>query len=290
MIIRQVALVCDTDQLDISDVTRVAAALQKQVTRDFGPIWEISATVDGFARLEDVPIGYWPILVGDEGQRGGGVHLDKGNQPFALVDFTPEWPLTASHECLEMLADPFGNRLVAGDSPMPGQGRVEFLLEVCDPCEAPEFGYTVNGILVSDFYTPLFFDPPQRGDVPVRYDFQGHITEPRQVLGDGYLSWHDPVTDHWFQETMFGGQQEFPDLGVFEASGSSIREWVDQKSLERRNKVLAAPRRGAPGMLVALRGQGARGEDRVSRATHARAESLRAQIATLRRGGKPSGR
>ena len=87
----------------------------------------MKATVDAFATLDDAPLGYWPILVGEEGQGGGGVHLDDNNQPYALVDLTSDWTVTASHECLEMLADPFGNRLVAGDSPDPkrrGPGRV----------------------------------------------------------------------------------------------------------------------------------------------------------------------
>ncbi|MDJ0346198.1 hypothetical protein QMK19_16000 [Streptomyces sp. H10-C2] len=35
-----------------------------------------------------------------------------------------------------MLGDPWGNRLVAGQSPKPGQGAVEFLVEVADPPEA----------------------------------------------------------------------------------------------------------------------------------------------------------
>ena len=157
-LLRHVALVPDDnigDQLSSSDVTRVAAALQKQVARDFGPVWDVKATVDAFATLDDVPLGYWPILVGQEGQGGGGVHLDDNNQPYALVDLTSDWTVTASHECLEMLADPFGNRLVAGDSPDPKRrGRVEFLVEVCDPCEAPGLGYTVNGVRVSDFYFP----------------------------------------------------------------------------------------------------------------------------------------
>ena len=87
------------------------------------------------------------------------------------------WSLTALHEMLEMLADPFGNRLVPGQSPKPDQGRVEFLVEVCDPSEADEFGYTVNDILVSDFYTPHFFDPVKADGV--RYSFTGAITEPR---------------------------------------------------------------------------------------------------------------
>ena len=122
VLLRHVALVADDNvegALSPSDLSRVASALQKQATRDFGPIWRVAATVDAFPRLEDVPLGYWPIIVGEEGQGGGGVHLDDNNQPYALVDLTPDWTVTASHECLEMLADPFGNRLVAGDSPDP---------------------------------------------------------------------------------------------------------------------------------------------------------------------------
>jgi hypothetical protein len=44
-----------------------------------------------------------------------------------------------------MLVDPSGNRTQIGDSPKSNQGRVEFLVEVCDPSEAANFGYSVNG-------------------------------------------------------------------------------------------------------------------------------------------------
>jgi len=98
--------------------------------------------------------------------------------------------------------DPFGDRLVAGTSPKPRQGRVEFLVEVCDPSEDPAYSYTVNGIVVSDFYTPAFFDP--LGAAGARYSFAGHITGPRRILEGGYLSWHDPVSDHWWQQIWFG--------------------------------------------------------------------------------------
>jgi hypothetical protein len=64
------------------------------------------------------------------------------------------WSVTASHECQEMLADPFGNRLVSGPSLAPDQGNVEYLVEVCDPVEDLGFAYLINGVLVSDFYTP----------------------------------------------------------------------------------------------------------------------------------------
>jgi hypothetical protein len=156
--------------------------------------------------------------------------------------------LTASHELLEMLADPFGNRVVPGQSPKRGQGRVEFLVEVCDPSEADEFGYTVNDILMSDFYTPNFFDPVKSDGV--RYSFTGAIKKPRTILKGGYISFHDPVSDHWWQQTWFGAKAEFRDLGVFDASqtGMSLRSWVDgqtdhpgiDQGLPKSNRTLTA--------------------------------------------------
>ena len=57
MLVRQVALVPEGVDIDLAEIARVAAALQKQVTRDFSPLWQVNATVDGFASLEDVPLG-----------------------------------------------------------------------------------------------------------------------------------------------------------------------------------------------------------------------------------------
>ena len=53
-----VALVSDTPSVTLSQVTTVAAALQKQVSRDFGPIWSVNATVNAFDALESVPMDY----------------------------------------------------------------------------------------------------------------------------------------------------------------------------------------------------------------------------------------
>jgi hypothetical protein len=50
----------------MSNLLRVSAALQKQASRDLAPIWELSATVDAFAKLKDVPDGYWPIIIKDD--------------------------------------------------------------------------------------------------------------------------------------------------------------------------------------------------------------------------------
>jgi hypothetical protein len=275
--LQDVAIVSETEAVSARDLMRVAAAVQKQVLRDFGPIWGVEATVDPFGALEDVPIGYWPVIVRDDiGYQGAaGVHLDEDGQPFALVQSSDSWSLTASHEVLEMLADPFGNRLIAGDSIKSDQGRVQYLVEVCDPSEGESFGYTSNGILVSDFYTPSFFDPVTAAGV--RYSYSGAITGPRQVLRGGYLSWNDPVTDHWWQATFFSGSApSFRDLGVFSGQVRSLREEVDRrtpikwqmKGLPKRNRMLAMARR---------KGEAA------ARSTGSRADRWHKQMARIRK-------
>jgi hypothetical protein len=254
--IRHVALVSESSRAKMDDLLRVSAALQKQASRDLAPIWEISSTVDAFAKLEDVPDGYWPMIIKDDiGMDAGGVHEDNDGQPFALIsaaDKVDDWSLTASHELCEMLVDPSGDRQVTGDSPMPGQGRVSFLVEVCDPSEAADFAYTVNGVLVSDFYTPHYFDPMKASGV--RYSFTGAITEPRQVLRGGYLSWKDSVSGHWFQEIWLdGGAPSFRDIGAITArQQGSIRSFIDRKTAAMTAKAIARGRSSAhcAGMTV----------------------------------------
>jgi hypothetical protein len=178
---------------------------------------------------------------------------------------------------LEMLADPFGNRLVAGRSPKRAQGRVEFLVEVCDPSEAEEFAYTVNDILVSDFYTPRFFDPTRADGV--RYSFTGAIPAPRQILRGGYISWHELASDHWWQQIWFGQRKEYRDLGVFDAAaGQSLRSWVDGQT--DHPGIDQGLRKSNPALKAAV----AAGKE-TEVAAGSKAESWRGQIAAIRGGG-----
>ena len=45
-----VGLAPDGVTISASEVTQVASALSKQIQRDFEPIWEVDATVDGFVQ------------------------------------------------------------------------------------------------------------------------------------------------------------------------------------------------------------------------------------------------
>ncbi|MFB7462426.1 hypothetical protein ACFCZ1_02770 [Streptomyces sp. NPDC056224] len=275
MLIVQLALVSETttNQISPSQLTRVAAALQKQATRDFGPIWEVNATVDAFDRLEDVPVGYWPLIVVDDVPGAAGFHTDENGQPFSLIEFGASWSLTASHEMLEMCADPFGRRLVSGKSPHPDQGVVEFLVEVSDPSEAEEFGYTINGLLVSDFFTPRFYDPVAVEGA--RYSFGGHIKEPRQVLRGGYISWREPVSDEWWQQIWFeGNKPKFRNLGRLTGSGS-LRAAIDAKTKTVSRLAASGPASKPYSDAKALTA-------RVKESTNARAEAWRSQIDSLK--------
>jgi hypothetical protein len=288
MLLRQVALVSQAPSVPLSELVKVSAALQKQAVRDFAPIWEVSGTVDAFASLDDVPLGYWPVVIRDdvvEKFEAAGIHLDESGQPFALVQASPDWTLTSSHEVLEMLADPFGDRLVAGQAPREAkkQKRVEFLVEVCDPSEAEQFAYTVNDITLSDFYTPHFFDPVAASGV--RYSFTGAIRQPRQILKGGYLSWHNPIDDHWYQITWFSGPApRVRDLGVFAASSMSTREWIDRHTLDTPLMQKQAAAKPKPKAVMAAFAASAG----TPSAASARAEALNRQIAGLL--GKKYGR
>jgi hypothetical protein len=274
MQLRHVGLVSETATVSFSELGRVSAALQKQAIRDLGPVWSIQATVDAFAKLEDVPVGHWPIIIEDDINTPGaaGVHEDDNGQPFALVAAGSGWSLTASHELIEMLVDPFGRRVTPGQSPKPGQGRVQFLVEPCDPSEAVPFAYVIDGVSVSDFYTPKYFSTVF--NAADRYSHTGAIKKPRTVLKGGYLSWHDPVSDHWFQETFFtGSAPSFRDLGKLTAAAKSFRRQIYDVTHEafdaRRPK--AGQAKAFAAALVSNDGS-----------TNANAAKWRAQIASLK--------
>jgi hypothetical protein len=230
--VAQLALVSETASVGLSELTRVSAALQKQATRDVSEHWDVQGTVDAFASLADVPSGYWPIIIRDDiGRDASGVHCDDTGQPMALITSDLDWSVTASHEVLEMLVDPFGNRMIAGPSVSPDQGRVEYLVEVSDPVSGK--WYQVNGVKVSDFYTRRFFDPVKADGV--QYSFMGNLTAPRQIIFGGYLTWFEPVGGEWWQQSWFSGAQPaVRNLGPVRRTTCGMRPSIDRLTKRHR--------------------------------------------------------
>jgi hypothetical protein len=238
----RIGLASRSATVGLPDLTKVANAINLQVTRDFGPIWNVNATVVALPNPDAVPPGIWPVFILDQIEVKGalGFHLTNANQPFANVLAGSTWSLTAGHEVLEMLADPSGNRLVSStsiqivdDKIVDGDAKFEFLVEVCDPSEDAANAYLVDDVLVPDFYTPRYFDPV--GAPSVRYSFSGNITRPRQLLPNGYLSWVDPTTQTMHQARAFGAPEivQLPTAALAPAGepASSLRGFVDKHTI-----------------------------------------------------------
>ena len=102
-VVRKLALVSNSRSVKLADLVPAAAALQTQIVRDFAPVWRRPATVTAYARLEDMPIDAWPVIVSDSiPYQAEGIHLDKDGHPFSLVKYGASWTLTSSHEVLEL--------------------------------------------------------------------------------------------------------------------------------------------------------------------------------------------
>ncbi len=259
MSVIQVGLVDTTNKLDKELVQSVAAALNIQVIRDLPQFWNVQATVIYLPDPKKIPAGVWPVnLVAKLPPGEGGVHLDKHNQPYSLVIATPagdEWTIDASHETLEMLVDPQGSRLqssqaigIVGDKIQDTTGQFNYLVEACDPCEADQYAYSIQGVAVSDFITPHFYDPVKT--TGTRYSFTGAITAPRQVLPGGYISFIDLETEEW-EQILWVDPNQPPTLNQLgpATAGESLRVWVDSEVAKYRKKtkfkrVLNAPLMG----------------------------------------------
>ena len=237
MSVIQVGLVDKTGKLDSALVQATAAALNVQVMRDLPQFWNVKATVRHLPDPHKIPVGVWPVFLVPKLPPGeGGVHLDKKNQPYSLVIGTPDnndWTIDASHETIEMLVDPAGNRLqtssaitinkgIIEDAP----GEFEYLVEACDPCEGNQYAYAIQGIAVSDFITPHFYDHAVTPGT--RYSFGGNIKKPRQILPGGYISFIDSQKDEVEQILFLGSTPELRNLGS--ATGLSLRVFVDGKT------------------------------------------------------------
>ncbi|MBV9703671.1 MAG: hypothetical protein JO163_13160 [Methylobacteriaceae bacterium] len=238
MLHARIGLASKSGSVDLPSLTKVASALSVQIARDLAPIWGCTGTVSVVADPDSIEPGIWPVyIVDDIGADAAGYHQTDHNQPYALVQAGDTWSLTASHEVLEMLVDPSGNRLVASNAVAvidnevrDCPGKFEYLVEVADPSEDETSAYLIDDVLVADFYTPHYFDTT--ASVGVRYSFKGRIRRPREVLPNGYLSWFNPSSGHMQQARAFGAPVIVDLPGGEPGSGSltggrSLRSFVD---------------------------------------------------------------
>jgi hypothetical protein len=259
MLPTRVALVpYTTDRFPLDELGRVADVLQRQVNEHVGPVWSVHGIVKNFSSIDDVPTGYIPlVIVGESDLKGRehAFHYAPDGQPLGLVEHRQNWTQMASHELIEILCDPWGNRTVAGRSladtdqtivggPCRDLGAVEYLVEVCDPCQRQP--YPLDGVAVSDFVTPAYYGDPDQGRQGP-YSHTGEVKKPLQILPGGYITWSVrlPRRQIWQAAANDAGELTICEL----ASGTPVftRTWVDQQSTScagQNAARTAAPPRG----------------------------------------------
>jgi hypothetical protein len=165
------------------DLKKLVAALEKQLQRDFVPIWGYPAKL----QIADKPKpDEWQMVFLDDSDAADalGYHdLTKDGQPVSKVFVKStvaageKVSVTTSHELLEMLIDP-GAQMWAQNG-----NNLFYAYEMCDAVEDGE--YEIDGIAVSNFVYPSFFESWHKPR-SVQFDYLRKVSRPFQTLKNGY--------------------------------------------------------------------------------------------------------
>lgn len=180
-----------------SALMAMAAAIQRQVSEHFLPLWNVDATV-AFT-TSPAPTDWVVGAFRDADQPGALGYHDTTPTGTPLAKWFPlldaqdgaEPSVTVSHEILEMLADPYLTRAVQARD-----GRF-WALEVADAVE--QDSYLIDGVKVSNFVTPHYFEPPVQFALGDKLDYMGLVKSPYEVRPGGYMQWFG--TEGWTQVT-----------------------------------------------------------------------------------------
>lgn len=231
---RQVALVAETKRISARELKAAERALAKQINEHLGPKWDLSASIQAYEGMKDVPEDCWPVLVRDTIQVPGmmGIHTIQNGRPYAEITFMEGWQFGASHDTLEMLVDPSCTRVTAAPSVRPGDNRkVQYSVQICDPSGTdPRFGYDIDGIRVANFCTPQYYDPRRKRGAPLSQT--GSITKALEILKGGYLTWFDPKTNQWWQKVWWNDRPEYRVLGTADPPGKGTAPEVTKLTLQ----------------------------------------------------------
>jgi hypothetical protein len=190
------------------DARRAVAALRTQLRDHFAPAWGKGADLRYVARGAKPRAEAWQLVLLDQRDANYGFHeLTRTGLPLGKV-FVREanqtrlgWTCTASHELLELLVNPdttFG--VLVEDRSL---GPRIYSYEVCDPVQDDRFGYEIDGVPVSDFVYPAWFEP-WRGRGTVRFDHAEKLRSPFQVPSACYAMFYDIEKRIWLDN--WGGK------------------------------------------------------------------------------------
>jgi hypothetical protein len=203
MAIPSISVINLSSNVKADEVQALIPALQQQVDNDFAPVWNTAANLALIPPGEAPPRGSWWLVLADHSEQAGaaGYHdLTPDGLPLGKVftktdvDGGLNWTVTASHEVLEMLVDPSIDLVVFAQTRKTG-GTL-YAREVCDPCEHEDYSYEIDGVRLSDFVYPAWFDRSQQEGL-TQFDFGGHLTAPLQPLPGGHVGAFELSSGGW---------------------------------------------------------------------------------------------
>jgi hypothetical protein len=187
-----IAIVNESSDVDVRELRKAVKAFQKQLDRDFFPRWGWRADL---IFEQNIPPRSMRLTIKevdsdpeDEGLLG--YHILNG-VPITEV-FTRdtngkrfrEYYSVISHEILEMIADPSANLYADGYLNGNEDKAALIAFEVCDPVQ--DRLYAINGIKVSDFVTPEWFEPGHKPG-SVQFSHLGSVNRPFKMTPGGYV-------------------------------------------------------------------------------------------------------
>src|SRR5262249_22327536 len=136
----RVALLNHSAHVTDDEARTAVAALQKQIHRDFAPAWGIDAELSLVEKGSQPEPGSWWVIIQDKSEYPNVAAyrtLTPKGLPLVKVSVLAarqgqvSWTMSASHDLLEMLANPRLNVTVYNSS--DGFRGTLYLREICDP-------------------------------------------------------------------------------------------------------------------------------------------------------------
>lgn len=207
-VVANVAIINQSTVVTDAQVYALTYSLQLLTRNDFYPAWGIMSHVYFLDKTAPLPKGDWSLVILDNADQAGALgYHDLTSDGFPLgkvfakttMDAGENWTVTASHELMEMLVDPYINLTIFNQT---GNNTGQILpYEICDPVQGSNCTFTIAGLTMSNFVYPTWFEGFRPAN-SVKFDFMGVLTQPMQVYNEGYMSYYNVPNAAGWQQTF----------------------------------------------------------------------------------------
>lgn len=195
----QIAVINESTAIADSDVHNMLPAFTRQWNHELNDVWGVGAAQFSFLRRGIMPASgsWWVVFLDDSHQADSLAYHDLTDEGLPIAKVFVKSILAdkasvsvgATHEICEMAVDPWLNSAYQDPAGTFWAG------EVCDPVQDDEYGYEIDGVLVTDFVTPDWFAHAHAGR---DLDYTNHARKAFKVLSGGYAQKYD-AKKGWIQ-------------------------------------------------------------------------------------------